>query len=460
MYKRLFIGLVVSVYLCNLLHAQANYADMLMKAKQERIPRYSLLAEKEAYILIRMPFNSDSVLDPKALRSLAKDFNAGRIDLVYTAFRESETFDQPELNRSRLNALFRYAPQLAQNPMTEWHFIAQTGATTVDSATKLFHGFVIYPKRRGTVADIEQERELMKRTMDSIEAFITANDSICVAENVIVKKRRVTTGYYVAYSNAQGSGKRSEKKTARYRYAERIMISDTIVKRDSVSCADWAIDGRLYRLLPDSTVISVLEQHPEWKDMLVLTDVTASMSQFTTQLLVWHRLRQARGDVKMFGFFNDGDNIPDYKKAIGRTGGLYFIEAKQKYAEVAKTMQTAMRKGFGGDEPENNIEALLKGQELCPACKDIIMIADNGAAVKDIALLPKVTRPVKVILCDIQGGIINTHYLDIARKTSGLVHVPGKDIKDLNKLNEGDTIIIGKRIYKVVNDRFIIAGYM
>ncbi|MEM7372873.1 MAG: hypothetical protein AAF587_29900 [Bacteroidota bacterium] len=42
--------------------------------------------------------------------------------------------------------------------------------------------------------------------------------------------------------------------------------------------------------LPDSTVFHVFQRNPDWNNMLVVCDFTGSMSPYTAQLLVWHKL--------------------------------------------------------------------------------------------------------------------------------------------------------------------------
>ena len=50
-------------------------------------------------------------------------------------------------------------------------------------------------------------------------------------------------------------------------------------------------------------------------------------------------------------------------------------------------MNYVQLKGYGGDCPENNMEALIKGVKQATPYKELVMIADNYAPVKDIELL-------------------------------------------------------------------------
>jgi hypothetical protein len=67
-------------------------------------------------------------------------------------------------------------------------------------------------------------------------------------------------------------------------------------------------------------------------------------------------------------------------------------------------------------------------------------------------LLDKIYRPIRIILCDTDKGIL-PEYLEIARKTGGSVHTLKEDIVDLIKKKEGETIVAGGRKYKVKDGR-------
>ena len=113
-----------------------------------------------------------------------------------------------------------------------------------------------------------------------------------------------------------------------------------------------------------------------------------------------------------------------------------------------------MSNGNGGNIPENNIEALLKGSKACSNCSSVIMIADNASAVSDMVLLNQLNKPVHIILCGVHDAI-NTDYLNIARSTGGSVHTAADDLQQLIDLKEGEKIIIRGKTYKIVNGKFI-----
>ena len=181
--------------------------------------------------------------------------------------------------------------------------------------------------------------------------------------------------------------------------------------------------------IKDSTVIKVLDRHPQWKNMLVVTDWTGSMYKHGAQLALWHKrlLLREPDRVKHFVFFNDGNRKKSWQKTAGKTGGVYRAKSND-LEEIVETMEYVMRKGNGGDPPENDLEALLTGIQYLTDWDELILIADNKSEVRDIELLGKIDRPVRVILCDVKGKV-HPHYQSIAEKTGGSLHTLRKDVK-------------------------------
>lgn len=202
----------------------------------------------------------------------------------------------------------------------------------------------------------------------------------------------------------------------------------------------------------DTTIYNVLDRNKDWEKMLVVTDLTGSMSPYTAQLLVWFKLNEKVNEVEHFVFFNDGDDKSDLDKKIGETGGIYDGKA-ENFDEIAALATRTTTNGYGGDDPENNVEALLYGLKACQECKDVVMIADNIAAPRDVGLISKVDKPVKIILCGTEDGI-NTTYLDLAYQTGGSVHTIEEDIEDLIKVNEGEELRIGREVFTIRDGKF------
>ena len=114
-----------------------------------------------------------------------------------------------------------------------------------------------------------------------------------------------------------------------------------------------------------------------------------------------------------------------------------------------------MRRGYGGDIQENNIEAIILAINKNPNLKEVILIADNWAPMRDYYLMSQIKIPVHVIICGLIPGMpINTEYLDLARNTKGSIHTVEDDISQLIYIAEGKVIQIGGFEYKIIGGRF------
>jgi hypothetical protein len=201
------------------------------------------------------------------------------------------------------------------------------------------------------------------------------------------------------------------------------------------------------------TVVSYVLKRNNWNDKLIVCDVTGSMDPYTAQVALWYRLNYLQDKNLQFVFFNDGDNKPDEHKVIGKTGGIYY-SASKGIDSLDRFMSKVRAKGSGGDCAENNMEALIKGVKMAKPFKELIMIADNNAPVKDIELLSSFNTPVHIILCD-AANRIEPDYLKLAWKTKGSVHTIEEDIITLSRLSEGQQIKIGGTTYKIMGGEFV-----
>jgi len=210
---------------------------------------------------------------------------------------------------------------------------------------------------------------------------------------------------------------------------------------------------------PDSTAFKVFQRNQEWKDMLVVNDWTGSMYAYGAQVVLWHRLHFKSKRIKHLVFFNDGNLKFDHEKQVGETGGIFYAPA-DKTNEIIKTMREVMMSGHGGDVPENDLEAVLYAiKRFAGEYQTLVLIADNGSAVRDMELLPQIKEPVRIVLCgDLKtpDKSVHPHYLEIARATGGSLHTIDQDIINLAQLTEGDTITIGRLTYKVVEGKIIV----
>lgn len=203
----------------------------------------------------------------------------------------------------------------------------------------------------------------------------------------------------------------------------------------------------------------------DWNRKIVVTDVTASMSPYMEEVLVWHALNLVKGAHSKYIFFNDGDDKITSHKQIGHTGGIYFCEGKLEDLDaiIAKMKQASSFRMGGGEPPENDVEALLAGIAARDSIDEIILIADAHSRVRDMALLLNVKVPIRIILCGaeetnrfyIQKAHINEQYLTMALRTGGSIHTLSKDIVDLAKKSDGDVIELQGIRYLLKNHQFV-----
>jgi hypothetical protein len=182
------------------------------------------------------------------------------------------------------------------------------------------------------------------------------------------------------------------------------------------------------------------------------------MYQYGAQAVLWHRLHYEKDAVKYFMFFNDGNQKKDPQKRIGNTGGIYYGKP-DSIEYLLKVMKLVAKNGYGGDIPENNIEAILKAIKIFKGYDELVMVADNKAAVRDMILLNKVNVPIKIILCGLEKNqTIHPHYLEIARRTKGSIHTIEEDISGLEFLKEREAITISGIVYKVKKGKLVPAN--
>tara|TARA_B100000508_G_scaffold140841_1_gene143777 strand:+ start:7487 stop:8566 length:1080 start_codon:yes stop_codon:yes gene_type:complete len=203
----------------------------------------------------------------------------------------------------------------------------------------------------------------------------------------------------------------------------------------------------------NDTVVSAVLNRNQWDEKLIVCDLTGSMQPYSAQLSLWYLLNFKQEKNLQFVFFNDGDNTPDSKKVIGNTGGIYYTPSKG-VDHLAQFAASVSSKGYEGDCPENNMEALIEGIKLASPYKELVMIADNNAPVKDIELLSQFKEPVHIILCGVNKQVL-PHYLQIAWKTGGSVHTMEEDITNIAKLMEGQDLVVNGGTYRIMGGEFV-----
>jgi len=392
MSSKLHILFFVALFLGLSYHSQAQSAKAALEAAQ-RSAVGTYTAEEEAENLLRVPMHFANYRTARP--ELPEGKKVVRVDLVYTDYPVGRNFDK--LNLNRLIELRKFMPALFEDvTATDWYVIAQEDGKSRREAAKLFHGFVLH---------LEDKEEKKK------EVEVSEGE---VAELEEVKEKEV---------------RRKKDSTA----ITSLLAEDFVTK--------------------DSLIFNIFDRNPSWDDILVVNDWTGSMHPYGIELLVWYRLNtEKRKNIKQFVFFNDGDAKFTSDKEIGSTGGIYAAKSTD-LKDVMQSMLTSMQNGLGGDSPENDVEALLEAQKACPDCKELILIADARSTIRDIELAEKVNKPVRIILCGAEKGIVKD-YLWLAYKTKGTLHTLREDIRSLTALKPGGLFSIGETKIRFTGDDF------
>jgi len=121
--------------------------------------------QKENRIYLNNSFTSPTILNPEAIQQI-KGLVIYRIDLVYTKYRSSKTFNQRELNRKRLLALQSLYPEVFKNRLIAWRLVEQKEPASPEAAKIYFHGFILYYRPAGSEEQTAKEIAYIKDLID------------------------------------------------------------------------------------------------------------------------------------------------------------------------------------------------------------------------------------------------------------------------------------------------------
>ena len=465
------LSLFVIVFFPSLLFGQREtFTDSVLRNKIILMPAYHPSKVGNEYIFLPMNFGRPEILDTSGIYIL-KNAEIFSIDLVFTDYPSNNSLK--ELNTKRIRNLQQIIPYILNRKNIDWQVVRQMNGYDKATAELLPHGFVINYRKAFSKEDHEGE---IKYIEDYSKFLPKPKEVPKKPVPQIPAPPRKIRYWDVIYGDAGAApvrymGNRTVKEVSdtRIPYNEGEVIvglpkSDPYCKRNLT----WEEKKRFERIdsvffvllppdiketrkvpdilppaekprLPDSTVDKYFRRN-HYHNILLVLDVTMSMAPYSAAVLSWISDSANQSNIKYVSCFNDGDDMQDALKQIGKTGGVYG-ELFKNPLRLSKLIETTMDKGSGGDTPENVCEAILRSIDKCPECSDIVLIADNWAGVRDIELVNKITRPVNIIVC---GGVMGVHpdYVTIASTTNGSLHFNNEDIKDLPLLKEGKTIVI------------------
>jgi hypothetical protein len=337
-------------------------------------------------VILENGYSLAKIKNPKDWIGNKKNIVVTQIDVVYTKYPRNKDFwitNYYELLSDRIKALFEIDSSLNSQDF-EWNIILQTDCNTEAETKKMFHGICIHYFEVEDFMESEQEEKAVKLP-DSLE----------------LSKYSLKVQNFI---RSQGG-------------------------------------------IGDSLVYSTFSNHPEWKNALVVMDWTGSMYRYGAQAILWHSLNFQSSGIRDFVFFNDGDEMPDEKKTIGKTGGIYFAQANNM-DRLIKTFYLVGKRGKGGDPEENDIEALIKGMNRFEDFDELILIADNQSCMRDFSLISNIGVKVNVIVCGTEYGI-NPQYINLAYLTGGSIHSIEEEIKHLSTATKEETLALQKLSYEL-----------
>ena len=452
---------------------------------------------------IRIPVNFNESKLLSEIPDEIEDLTIEKVELVYTTFKESQDFDQIGLNQNRMKT-FKNAFSNLDSPLIQWNIIGQSSARTAEAAKEYFHGFVVYYRPKPTKESIEHEISFMDSLLgepfdthfkvrdvetsttkyeDRSSTFIASYDTPILMP-LSEKEKNVDEDCIAAFSGTmnvkpavfkhfqdsilslynckriqfttEGELKENEKSTYNFEY---YLIKEDCydVKYITASSEAEPFYASSWIQNADYNVVQeAFERNPQWENSLVIIDVTGSMSPYIGKTMSWVKATQDSSQISAFVFFNDGDATPHNKKVTGRVGGIYSV-INESFSSVYSEMKSTMRKGGGGDCPENNVEATIKGTDEFPECDEIIMVADNWATPRDMKFTSQLKKPVHVILCGGSMGI-NEAYIQLAYDTKGSVHTIEEDL-NMREIKPGKQFKVGSSYFTLVNGRIVRAKH-
>jgi len=394
-------------------------------------------------IVLPMTFGEASFRIPGRSNEL-KGQVVERIDLVYTDYRRNTSFDQSKLNRARVNSLLKLLPEFAQQPI-QWGSIALVGDQDPAEARDKFHGFVIVYRQTAeqttTNAELEFLSAILQQEKPEIFPKPVEPDNEPFRPDNVAKKPGI--GYVIEYQWTAAGDTIAIDTLG--------IVPDMRGAKKNQQTAPESVRSPASK--PDTVVQAVLNRKQAWHDMLIVSDLTSSMSPYTAQILLWLRENEKHPRARMFTFFNDGDQKRNEWKTIGSTGGIYHSPNPDLQSAIG-TARVTMINGGGGDPMENDVEALIAGIAHCSDCKEVVLIADNFTPPRDMELMQELDRPVHIVLCGAEGGA-HFAYLNLARATGGSVHLIEQDLENLSTIKEGERFNFGNATYLLKNGEFI-----
>ncbi len=434
--------------------------EIANQLSEKRVYEYRVSKGKRA-VFLPNGLRSSSFIDPTIYLRKKDSIFPYRVDVVYSRYPVIDSVYKEfyGLLCNRLIHLFELDPDLNTQEIA-FNKVLQTHCESDDQVNTLFHGIVIWYR---TAAEQEAEEksetdsltrpnptsEPEKSTQGSYKEYLaaieTAKESINLSDSI--RSALVGKPADVQQQLIKTHLEKEIGKTNNTSLLQRSPAEIQLYKRQ--------INEFLkYNPFSDSVVWKVMDRHPTWQNAIVINDWTGSMYGYGAQIVHWHINNYKQSGVKQITLFNDGDKKTQFDKVIGETGGIYSAEASD-IPKIMNLFNLVRLNGHGGDRPENDIEALVQAIKEYPSAAEVILIADNYACIRDIEMVGKITKPIKILVCGyIKELGINPHLIYLAKATGGSLHTLEDDFENIkSEIDENGEI-------KVFNDKRFLLSMM
>jgi Leucine-rich repeat (LRR) protein len=419
-----------------LLNPKKNGPAIKAKFKEEFVYEYKISAGKHA-VFLRNGLRSSDFISPQLWLNIRDTVYPYQVDIVYSRYpvRDSVYHEIYPLLCNRLIHLFELDASLNDADFT-WRTILQTHIDNDEQVNKLFHGVVIWYRTPAEEAMFNRQLDSIPENKSLVQTEKNTQGGIKELESTIANIKQENLLNDSLQRAIENKPLDVQKNIIKKHLERQVLIPSTIKLADRTPFEMQQYKRQINEFLKinpfyDSVVWKVMERHPEWVDALVVNDWTGSMYGYGAQVVHWHINNYRLSGIRFLTLFNDGDNKTNASKVIGETGGIYSAEASD-IPTILNLFNLVRINGSGGDRQENDVEAILESMKRFPNHKEVILIADNLACIRDIELAVKINKPVRVIVCGyIKEVGVNPHLAYLAKITNGGLYTLTQDIENL-----------------------------
>lgn len=182
-------------------HAQIVRIDYLMETVPQLVAPISNTPLAQNQYPISMHYGSAQIKNLDIITKLKRK-TITRIDLIYTAYKRSNKFEQHSLNRQRIQTLKRHFPIVFDNNLIQWNFIEQQ-TTDYQMAEDLFHGFMVYTTEP---AEVSAPNSSTISESSNGRSKLSTEEEIVIIKKILEEAFGSSSGTFASESPLSGGG--------------------------------------------------------------------------------------------------------------------------------------------------------------------------------------------------------------------------------------------------------------